>query len=58
MTPEKIDNNSKIPSKALYKMSELIDLQSTRINKMEQQFLSLASRVSSIEGPNSKVRSF
>lgn len=52
MKHEKNEDNSKATSsRAMNNMAELIEIQAARINTMEQQFLELASRVSSIEGP-------
>jgi len=59
MTNEKNETNSKItPNKALRNLNEVLEVQSKRISQMEQLVMELASRVSTIEGSELKVRSF
>jgi hypothetical protein len=55
MQSKKNEDSSKVtPSKALGNLMEMFDLQTKRINVMEQQFLSLSVRVSGIEGSKNR----
>ena len=59
MTNEKNETNSKITSnKALRNLTEVLETQAKRISTMEQLVMELASRVSTIEGSEVKVKSF
>jgi len=46
------------PTKALRELTEKLELQTTRIRLIEQQFLDLAVRVNGIEESRQKIRSF
>ncbi len=57
MESKKNEDSSKVtPSKALGNLIEMFDLQTKRINVVEQQFLSLSARVSGIEGSKNRNR--
>ena len=57
MESKKNEDSSKVtPSKALGHLMEMFDLQTKRINVVEQQFLSLSARVSGIEGYKNRNR--
>jgi hypothetical protein len=45
-------------TKAMYNLMEQFEGQTKRINIVEQQFLALSERMSNMEGPNYKARSF
>jgi len=46
------------PTKAMRDLTDLFEQQGQRLNLMEQQFLDLAARISSIEGTKYKNKSF
>lgn len=45
------DSSKTTPTKALSNIMEMFELQTKRLNIVEQQFLSLSTRVSGIEDP-------